>query len=168
MPLTRVEDQPTKAPAQIRARQPIPRGAVDFLLERFDGFHDLLELKSPGDAIFESHGKDAGIPSPSSYRLSRPLAHAMAQVHAYRDALHYEDVTEDLYGLPHTREPRITIPIGRASELSKHQKRLLRELNRSLHRVDIVPFDVLGRRARAIPDNVERYLLVADDQVGGD
>jgi hypothetical protein len=144
--------------ARIRARQPIPRGAVDFLLERFDGFHDLLELKSPRAAIFETHGKDTGIQSPSSYRLSRPLALALAQVHAYRDALRHESATEELYGLPHTREPRITILIGLASELSKHQKRLLGELNRSLHRVEIVPFDILGRRARAILDNVERYL----------
>ena len=150
--------------AQIRARQPIPRGAIDFLLERFDGFHDLLELKSPGDAIFETHGKHTGIPSPSSYRLSRPLALALAQVHAYRDALHFEDVIEDLYGLSHTREPRIIILIGRASQLSKHEKRLLRELNRSLHLVEIMPFDVLGRRARAILANVERYLLAADDE----
>jgi hypothetical protein len=151
--------------ARIRARQPIPRGAVDFLLERFDGFHDLLELKSPRAAIFETHGKDTGIRSPSSYRLSRPLALALAQVHAYRDALRHESATEELYGLPHTREPRITILIGLASELSKHQKRLLGELNRSLHRVEIVPFDILGRRARAILDNVERYLLLADDEV---
>jgi len=152
--------------AQIRPRQPIPRGAVDFLLERFDGFHDLLELKSPTDAIFETLGTSTPIRSPSSYRLSRPLALALAQVHAYRDSLSYEDATEDLYGLPHTREPRITILIGRVSELSKHEERLLRELNRSLHRVEIVPFDVLGRRARAVLDNVERYLLAADEETG--
>jgi hypothetical protein len=64
---------------RIRPRQPIPRGAVDFLLERFDGFHDLLELKSPGDAIFETHGKDTPIRSPSSYRLSRPLSLALGK-----------------------------------------------------------------------------------------
>ena len=151
--------------AQIRARQPIPRGAVDFLLERFDGFHDLLELKGPGGLIFETHGnKAASIPSPSSYRLSRALALALAQVHAYRDALHFDTATEDLYGLPHTREPRIIILIGRASELGEHQKRLLRELNRSLHRVEIMPFDVIGRRARAMLDNVERYLLTAEEE----
>jgi hypothetical protein len=89
-------------------------------------------------------------------------------VHAYRDVLSYEDAIEDLYGLPHSHEPRITILIGRASDLTKHQKRLLREFNRSLHRVGIVPFDVLGRRARAILDNVEHYLLAADEEAGSD
>jgi Domain of unknown function (DUF4263) len=150
--------------AQVRPRQPIPRGAVDFLLERFDGFHDLLELKSPSDHIFESNRRDDPIRSPSAYRLSRPLALALAQVHAYRDVLRHEDVTESLYGLFHTREPRIIIVIGRASELSEQEERLLRELNRSLHRVEIVPFDVLARRARAVLDNVEHYLLAAGEE----
>lgn len=35
----------------IRPRVELPRGAMDFLAERFDGVHDLLELKSPQDAI---------------------------------------------------------------------------------------------------------------------
>jgi hypothetical protein len=148
---------------RIRTRQLIPRGAVDFLLERFDGFHDLLELKSPGDSIFEVHGR-AAIPSPSAYRLSRPLSLALAQVHGYRDALRYEEAVEKLYGLPHSREPRSIILIGRASELSESEERLLREFNRSLHRVEVVPFDVLTRRARVNLDNVERYLLAAEHE----
>jgi hypothetical protein len=147
--------------AQVRARQLIPRGAVDFLLERFDGFHDLLELKSPGDAIFDVQSR-AALPSASAYRLSRPLSLALAQVHAYRDALRYEEAVEKLYGLPHSREPKCIILIGRASELSDAEERLLREFNRSLHRVEVVPFDVLARRARANLENVERYLLAAD------
>jgi hypothetical protein len=148
---------------QVRARQPIPRGAVDFLLERFDGFHDLLELKSPSDSIFEVQTRQA-IPSPSAYRLSRPLALALAQVHAYKDALRFEDAVEKLYGLPHTREPRSIILIGRASELTEGEERLLRELNRSLHRVEVVPFDVLARRGSVLLDNVEKYLVALEDE----
>jgi tetratricopeptide (TPR) repeat protein len=147
---------------QVRARQPIPRGAVDFLLERFDGFHDLLELKSPNDSVFEVQSRQA-IPSPSAYRLSRQLALALAQVHAYKDALRFEDAVEKLYGLPHTREPHSIILIGRASELTDGEERLLRELNRSLHRVEVVPFDVLARRATVVLDNVETYLVAVDE-----
>lgn len=150
---------------RVWARQPIPRGAVDFLLERFDSFHDLLELKSPGDSIFEVQSR-AAIPSPSAYRLSRPLALALAQVHAYKDALRFEDVVEKLYGLPHTREPRSIVLIGRASDLTEAEERLLRELNRSLHRVEVVPFDVLARRASVLLDNVERYLVAVEDEIG--
>ena len=154
--------------AQIRARQPVIRGAVDFLLERFDGFHDVLELKSPDDRIFELRGRRTDISSPSAFRLSRPLALALAQVHAYRDVLSEEHTHRTFYGLPHTREPRITILIGLASELTEQEERILRELNRSLHRVEVVPFDVLARRAHAVLDNVERYLLAAEEQTDDD
>jgi hypothetical protein len=142
------------------------RGAVDFLLERFDGFHDLLELKSPDDRIFDPHGTD--IDSPSAFRLSRPLALALAQVHAYRDALSQEGTHEPFYGLQHTREPWITMLIGLASELTDQEERILRELNRSLHHVEVVPLDVLARQAHKILDNVEQYLLTAEAQTGDD
>jgi hypothetical protein len=146
----------------------VVRGTVDFLLERFDGFHDLLELKGPDDRIFEEHARKRDIRSPSAFRLSRPLALALAQVHAYRDALTDEGTYEKFYGLPHTREPRITILIGLASELTEQEERILRELNRSLHRVEVVPFDVLSLRAHAVLDNVEHYLLAAREQTGDD
>ena len=41
-------------------------------------------------------------------------------------------------------------------------------LNRSLHHVEIVPFDVLARRAHAVLDNVKRYLVAADQQTASD
>lgn len=150
--------------AQVRPRQPVVRGAVDFLLERLDGFHDLLELKSPDNPIFEQRSRSVDIDSPSAFRLSRPLALALAQVHAYRDTLSEEGTHEKFFGLPHTREPRITILVGLASTLTDQEERILRELNRSLHRVEVIPFDVLARRARAVLDNVDRYLLAARQQ----
>lgn len=149
--------------AQTRAREHIPRGAVDFLLERFDGFHDLLELKGPGDRLFDVQSQ-ADLPSASAYRLSRPLSLALAQVHAYRDTLRHEETLDRLYGLQHTREPRIIILIGRAAALTEAEKRLLREFNCSLHRVEVVPFDLVAQRARASLDNVERYLLSAEEE----
>ena len=42
-----------------------------------------------------------------------------------------------------------------------HRLDILRELNKSLHRVEIVPYDVLAERAEAVLDNVARYVLAA-------
>lgn len=154
--------------ARVRARQPIVRGAVDFLLERFDGFHDMLELKSPDDPLFETIGPETEIGSPSTVRLSRPLSLALAQVHVYRDILRHEATHAEMYGLQNTRDPQITILIGRASGLTEQHGRVLHELNRSLHHVEIVPFDVLARRAHAVLDNVKRYLVAADQQTASD
>jgi hypothetical protein len=39
---------------------------------------------------------------------------------------------------------------------------VLGELNKSLHRVEVVPYDVLLKRAKALLDNVEKYLLGAE------
>ena len=151
--------------ADMRARHPIPRGTMDFILERFDGFHDLLELKSPNDPIIRAPAATDGIPpSPSAYSLSPALANALAQAHVYRDILTRNAPTvEDLYGLPHVRDPRLIIVIGKAAPLPEQSANVLRELNKSLHRVEIVPYDVLGARANAILDNVQRYLVAVEE-----
>jgi hypothetical protein len=148
--------------AQVRPRQPIIRGTVDFILERFDGFHDLLELKGPDDPILEAANGTIMPPSASGYRLSRSLAQALAQVHVYRHALRHDQVTEELFGLSHARDPRVIVVLGKAADLTDHAREVLRELNLSLHRVEIVPFDVLSQRAQALVANVERYLLAAE------
>jgi hypothetical protein len=152
--------------ADMRPGQPLLLGEMDFLLERFDGFHDLLELKNPKDEIVKvsgASGKTA--PSPSAYALSPDLAKALAQVHVYRDRLtRHAEATEDLFGLPHTRDPRLIIVIGRGDSLPDHSKLVLTELNKSLHRVEVVPYDVLARRANAVLNNVEKYLLTDQGQ----
>ena len=68
---------------------------------------------------------------------------------------------EEQYGLHQTKGPRAIIVIGRASQLTDSETGILRELNKSLHRVEIVPFDLIGQRASVVLDNVERYLGVA-------
>jgi hypothetical protein len=150
--------------AVMRARKSGVSGAMDFLLQRYDGFHDLLELKSPQDELIIAPdiADDDPVPSPSEYALSKTLAQALAQAHVYRDRLtRYPEAAEEFYGLPHTRDPRLIIVIGKAESLPEHRQRVLLELNKSLHRVEIVPYDVLAKRATAVLDNVELYLLAA-------
>jgi hypothetical protein len=150
----------------MRPRQTVVIGAIDFLLERFDGFHDLLELKNPQDPIVTIRGSHDGsaAPPPSSYALSADLAQALAQVHVYRDRLtSHADAHEALLGLSHTREPRMLVVIGRVSPMSGHARRVLAELNRSLHRVEVVPYDLIAKRAGAVLDSIERYRLFACD-----
>jgi antiviral defense system Shedu protein SduA len=149
-----------------RPRHSIPRGAADFILERVDGFHDLLELKDPQDPIIDAPDAVDGAPPPASrYALSDSLANALAQVHVYRDTLTTDDQTvERLWGLPNARDPRAIVVIGRAAALPEHRLRVLREVNKSLHRVEIVPYDGLGERARRTLDNVEQYLLAAQTE----
>lgn len=149
-----------------RPRHQTLRGAADFILERIDGFHDLLELKDPQDPIVKAPDAVDGKPPPASkYVLSPALANALAQVHVYRDTLTTDDhAVERHFGLPHPRDPRLIVVIGSASALADHRLRVLRELNKSLHRVEIVPYDALGDRADRMLDNIEKYLLVANEE----
>jgi Domain of unknown function (DUF4263) len=138
-------------------------GALDFELERVDGFHDILELKDPKDELVTTRKQEVDgtpAPPPSSYSYSSGLAQALAQVHAYRDQMdRHAEAQEDLVGLPTSRDPRFIILIGRGDHLPAHARRVLGELNKSLHRVEVIPYDVLARRATAMLSNVEKYLL---------
>jgi hypothetical protein len=99
-------------------------------------------------------------PSASAYRLSSALAQALAQVHVYREVLTTDAETVlRRYGLERTRDPRVIIVIGRAPE--SHRADVLRELNKSLHRIEIVPYDALAQRGEAVLDNVFKYLHAA-------
>jgi len=155
--------------ARMRPRKTGPSGAMDFLLERYDGFHDLLELKSPHDPLITAPDIAEGdaVPPPHEYALSKSLAQALAQAIVYRDRLtRYPEVAAELYGLPHTRDPRLIIVVGKADSLPEHRRRVLQELNKSLHRIEVVPYDILAKRADAMLANVERYLVAADEAAG--
>ena len=65
---------------------------------------------------------------------------------------------EHLYGLKRTRNPRILILIGKASSLTPDRGCILEQLNLSLHRVEIIPYDLLAERARTILANVDKYM----------
>ncbi len=149
--------------ARVLPRQPVLRGTVDFLLERFDGFYDLLELKRPNDPIVEAPKQLSGPPSASKFSLSRDLGQALAQVHVYKDALRHDQVAEEQFGLSNVRDPRVVILIGTAKTLAPSCGRVLHELNCSLHRVEIVPYDIVGQRAEAVLDAVERHLATVAD-----
>lgn len=138
---------------------------MDFILERHDGYHDLLELKSPRDPIITAPDAVDGVsPAASEFALSPALAQALAQVHVYRDTLSTDaETVERLYGLRNTRDARVIIVIGQVGPLPPHRSRVLRELNLSLHRVGVVPYDVLAERARTILNNVELYLTASSE-----
>lgn len=151
----------------VRARRLLPRGEMDFILERYDGYQDLLELKNPQDPIISAPDLVDGVPpSASAFALSPDLAQALAQVHVYRDVLSTDaGIVDRQYGLRDTRDPRVFIVIGQSASLPPHRARVMRDLNLTLHRVEILPYDVLGVRADTVLNNIEHH-LAAPDQLG--
>ena len=145
--------------AEVMPRKQILRGEVDFLVRRHDGYHDLLELKGPHDPIILCNGDEA---YPSSYSLAPNLSQALAQVNVYREWLTATPSdTLKLYGIRRTRDPRVTIVIGLASALPNETAGdILRHLNMTLHRMEVVPYDILSGRA----DLQLRHLTTFDDE----
>ncbi len=145
----------------VQGRFPVPRGEADFILRRFDGYYDILELKSPSDVIVEEL-QSSGIArpaSPSQHRLGRALNLALAQAHLYRHILGTLSVeSAEMYGLKYHRHPLITILIGRAADLNEIGRHILTELNLSLSRIQVIPFDRLAERIEGIVSNLEGLL----------
>jgi len=147
--------------ASIRPQQSGPSGSMDFLLERFDGYNDVVELKGPNEPILRSQEQEpgSGVPTPHRYRLGKELAHALPQALAYRDRLSRQPgAAEEFHGIRNAREPRLLIVLGRQSDLANHERLVLLELNRSLHRAEVVPYDVIAQRAEATLANISAYL----------
>ena len=144
-----------------RGRVGIPRGTIDFVLDRYDGFFDIVELKGPREPIIVAHrreGQHERPEPPSTYVVGPALGNALAQAHLYRSILKESQGLRAQFGLEDTRQPRILILIGRATDLSVAAGEVLRELNLSLHRVEIIPYDQLGRRTAGLLDNLQALL----------
>lgn len=153
----------------ITPRRVVPRGELDFCLERFDGYYDILELKGPSEPIVSHSGSSGQLPPPANaYRLGRSLANALAQVHVYRDVFASgSTLLQEQYGLQQPRDPRFVVVIGRRSDMTEDAVRVLHQLNLSLHRVEILPYDHLGERARVRLGNLEAFLQPASDEGDG-
>ena len=151
--------------ANIRPQVEGPSGTMDFLLERLDGYNDLVELKGPGEklVIAPTHQPGTKLPSPHRYRLSNALGQALAQALAYRERLtRHPGTSEEVHGISNPRHPRLIIVLGRTEDLGQHKKDVLLELNRSLHRTEIIGYDALALRARTTLKTIATYLGSVD------
>lgn len=153
----------------------ISRGRVDFLLEKYDGCHDLMELKSPNHRIILSSDERVAASSPTQYRLSPELSNAIAQINRYLFVLDRDSqyLSGEL-GIENAKHPKAYILIGKSSDCSPSELETLQQLNKSLHRIEIIPFDDLVLKCDAMLSYLERTisrpleLLVDQDVEAGD
>jgi hypothetical protein len=118
-----------------------PPGTRDFrfdlMLKRFDGFNDLVELKSPNARLFAREAKRRS-------RLTRPLSGALGQVIAYLNACDRFQ-SRDLF------RPKAFIVIGKESTDAPEQRRLLQS---HLTQVEILTYSSLIERGRSLLEHV--------------
>jgi len=112
----------------------------DFLMERFDGYCDIIELKRPSHPLFiEEGGK-----SKQSKELKNAISEVMDYIDYYSEQYSYELVHHD----QNVYKPVAKIIIG--SSLSDDHKKKLRQHNSYLHRIVILTYDEVAQSAEQV------------------
>jgi hypothetical protein len=122
------------------------RTIPDLLIQRTDGFNDVVELENPTDYLFVKTEKRA--------ELSGELKESLAQVMDYLDdyALGHRDTFyEDNLD---TYKPKGIIVIGRRGDRALERRR--RQLNSYLHGIEIWTYDDLVSNAQQVIDLLQR------------
>ena len=122
-------------------------GYPDFLLQRADGFNDVVELENPTDRLF--------IKKKKHHEQSKELKEALAQTMDYVDYYSVEFTTVKYYEQHmDTYKPKGIIVIGRQGELELERRR--RQLNSYLHGIEIWTYDDLLQNATQVIALLER------------
>lgn len=121
----------------------------DFLMQSYDGFLDIIEIKRPeGDLKFWASSLDHNNYYPHS-DLVKAITQSISYVHEVElqanDMKFFEKV-----GRIKTIKPRCTLIFGRSNTWNQGQQEAFRVLNSSYHNLTIMTFDHVLDRAKRI------------------
>jgi antiviral defense system Shedu protein SduA len=121
---------------------------ADYLVEAYDGFLDIVEIKRPeGGLRFWAEKRDHGNLVPSSH-----LVNAVTQTTRYLFEVEQEANNVKFLDRIGVRavKPRATLIFGRSGDWGLDEREAYRILNRSLHDVTILTYDHVLDRAQRI------------------
>jgi hypothetical protein len=124
---------------------------ADYLMEAYDGFLDLIEIKRPeGKSKFWADAQDHG-----NYIPHTELVKAITQASRYILEVEHEansvKFLERIGGVKAIK-PRCVLVFGRSQDWNDGQREAYRILNASYHNLTILTFDHVLARARRILD----------------
>lgn len=117
----------------------------DFSLERYDKFRDIVEIKRPHDEVFVKFRNNR-------FHQSKKLKEALAEVMDYVDYFLKHVNDEAMEFGENYYKPKAIIVIGQTKEF----KEKIRQLNSFLHRIEIVTYNDLVKRAEKIIEFYEK------------
>ncbi len=121
----------------------------DFLMESYDGFLDIVEIKRPeGGLRFWQSTLDHGNYIPHS-DLIKAITQASAYIHEVEREADSMKFFERVGGVK-TIKPRCTLIYGRSNDWNPQQQEAFRLLNSSYHNLSIMTFDHVRDRAHRI------------------
>lgn len=123
------------------------KNIADFLMETFDGFVDIVEIKRPdGQLNFWSTSKDHGNLIPSQ-DLVKAITQTQNYIQNLEEEMNNAKTIKNLDGLPIIK-PRATLIFGRSGDWSDDEKKAFRILNAGYRDLTILTYDQVLARAR--------------------
>jgi hypothetical protein len=142
-----------------------PTNVADYLVQAFDGFLDIVEIKRPGGGLkFWASTRDHGNCVPSV-----DLIKAITQANSYVFEVEREINSQKFYervGEIRTVKPRCVLVFGRSKDWDDDECRAFRILNASYHNLSIMTYDhVLARARRILGLEGNRLASDSDDEI---
>jgi len=131
-----------------------PQNQPDFVLKRYDGFSDVVEIEKPSKKLFTQKSK-SGKSRPTSL-LMEAINQAMDYVEShnqkYKD-MFYEDVQKSVSVPLHAYYPKGIVIIGRDKDTDRKK---LRQLNNFLHNIVVLTYDEFLRQTMRMIEMLEK------------
>lgn len=128
------------------------KNIADLLMEAYDGFLDIIELKCPDDNLqFWSQYRDY-----DNYYPSTDLTKAITQATQYIYEVEMEANSvkfQERIGNIRTVKPRCVLIFGRSADWNDQQLKSYRILNSNFHNLSILTYDHVLRRAKRIVES---------------
>jgi hypothetical protein len=121
----------------------------DFLMEAYDGFLDIVEIKRPqGGLSFWAAKQDHGnyVPSSDLIKAIIQASRYLYEVEREANSVKFLERVDQVK----TIKPRCTLIFGRSHDWNDEQRESHRILNSSLHNLTILTYDHVLERARSL------------------
>jgi hypothetical protein len=125
---------------------------ADYLMQAYDGFLDIVEIKRPGgDLEFwaQALDRDNYIPSTDLIKAVTQASKYIYEVEREANSVKFLERVENIK----TIKPRCLLIFGRSSEWNNDQKEAYRILNANYHNLTILTYDHVLDRARRLISN---------------
>lgn len=121
----------------------------DFLMEAYDGFLDVIEIKRPdGGLQFWASAQDHGNYVPSS-DLTKAITQASRYIYEVEREANSVKFLERVGGVK-TVKPRCILVFGRSNDWNEQQAEAYRIMNAGFHNLTVLTYDHVLTRARRI------------------
>jgi hypothetical protein len=129
----------------------------DFVLKRFDGFADIVEIEAPGKELFTK--PDRSKKSQPRSELIQAFSQIIDYIDSYNEAFKDEFYKDAMNGIDNPLNPYRPKGIVIIGRFKKSEKIKLRQLNSFLNHVSIITYDEFIRNSESMLDFIEKKKL---------